>query len=702
MELNKQIINEISQSLSLKPWQTENVLILLNEGCTIPFIARYRKEKTGNLDEVFIYNIKESYDRLLEVEKRRDYILQYLESNGLLIPELSEKLKMAKTLPELEDIYLPFKPRKKTLADKARELGMEPLAVLIKEKNLSRIDALKISKNYFNENVNDQEACLNHALDIIVQEVSDSFDTRKYIRNNLKTGTVNSSVKRGKKESGQKYQDYFDFREPLEKMASHRVMALLRAEKEGIVSLAIEPTIEKEKFIKSISRICFQKNGELLDEAALLSYERHLAKSLTNDILKEAKEKADLTSLEVFAKNLEKIILAAPFGEKSVIGIDPGIRTGCKAVALDPAGRFLAYDTVNLSRNEKEIHKLAPWLKKYDIRGIVIGSGTFGRETFAIVKKWLKDSKLVIALIDEDGASIYSASEAAREEFPELDVTVKGSISIGRRFQNPMAELVKIEPKSLGVGQYQHDINATLLKERLTQTVEWAVNKVGVNLNTTSYHLLSYISGLDKKKAREIIQHRDQQKKFSSLMELKKVKGIGEKAFEQAAGFLRILDGENILDATGVHPESYNDIKKIAEFLGKHIADLVSNPDLIDKKNILEKLKIEQIDSIVNELKLKGLDPRDEFSQIDYNDDIKSIEDLTEGLLLNGKVDNVVAFGAFIDLGIKDKGLLHISQISHDFVTDINSVLSVGQTVKVKVIEIDKERKRISLTMKDI
>lgn len=702
MEANSIIFQAISEELVIQQAQIKNVLSLLDEGCTIPFIARYRKEKSGNLDEVSILNIQKLYEKLSEIEKRREYILRYLGTNGLLTAQLSQGLEKARTAAELEDIYLPFKPRKKTLADKAGELGMGPFAKLLKEDNLSRDEALKSAKKFFNDKVNDEQTCLAHAMDILVQEVSDSPDARKQVRSYLQKGIIQSSVKRGKKEAGKKYRDYFDFQESLVKMPSHRVMALIRAEKEGVLTLAIDPALEDDKFYKRLAFVCFQKNGDLLDEAAIISYERHLAKSITKEILKEAKEKAEKNSLEVFSKNLGDIILAPPFGEKAVIGIDPGIRTGCKAVVLDARGRLLTHDTVNLSRDEKEMDRIKPWIKEYNIQGVVIGSGTFGRETYAIAKQRLRGGEIVIALVDEDGASIYSASETAREEFSDLDITVRGAISIGRRFQNPMAELVKIEPRSLGVGQYQHDINSSLLKDRLAQTVEWAVNEVGVNLNTTSYHLLSYISGLDRKKAKEIINHRNKLKKFSSIAELKDVKGIGDKAFEQAAGFLRILDGENILDTTGVHPESYKDLNKIAKLLESPIGDLIKNPDMINRKLILEQLKIEQIDSIIDELKLKGLDPRDEYTQVEYNDEINSIRDLREGMILNGIVDNVVAFGAFVDIGIKDKGLVHISQISDQYVTDINQHLSVASHVRVKILEIDMERKRISLSMKDI
>ncbi|MCP4137919.1 MAG: S1 RNA-binding domain-containing protein [bacterium] len=694
------LIKNVANELNLTQYNIEAVLELTEEGCTIPFIARYRKERTGSLDEVDISNILELFSRMEEREKRREYIIQYLEENGKLTPALKKKLAAAPTLAKLEDIYLPYKPRKKTLADKARELGMEPLAELIKKNNLADAEALKAAEKYTGKDVPEKEAALEHAMNIIVQEVSDSAEVRGEVRESLGKGKVSCGVKKGKEKEGEKFRDYFNFTEEISGMPGHRIMAVLRGEKEGILSLSLGEDGDMDRLAERISKIHFKKKGDLLVKASKESLRRHLMNSLGNEVMKKVKERAEEESVGLFSKNLEKILLFSPFGEKAVIGIDPGIRTGCKTVAIDRNGDFKEYMTLNLHRNELEAKKLLVWAKEYDVAGIAIGDGTFGRETYTIVKQLFKGTAVVVALVDEDGASVYSAGETAREEFPELDATVRGAISIGRRFQDPMAELVKIDPKSLGIGQYQHDVNHTLLKEKLGQTVEWAVNKVGINLNTAGYHLLSYVSGLDKRKAKEITRYRSEHKKIQSSKELKKIKGIGAKAFEQAAGFLRILDGANVLDSTGVHPESYGHVERIAEFCSVSVEELVKNPGLIKKDKVKKALKIPELDSIIDELKQKGLDPREDFKAMEFRDDVQSIDDLTEGMVLNGVVDNVLAFGAFVDIGIKDKGLVHISEVSNSYVEDITSVLSIGDEVEVRVLGVDLERKRISLSIK--
>lgn len=696
------IVEQTAQQLSIKAVHIAAVIDLKDEGCTIPFISRYRKERTGNLDEVAVDAILKSYERIEALEKRREYIINYLEEQGKLTAELRKKLQASETLAGLEDLYLPFKPRKKTLADKAQELGLGPLAKSIKEKNLSRENALRLAKEYIGEDIPDVDAALEHAMNILVQEVADSSEARGRVRNVLKRGKITGRVKRGKKEAGEKYRDYFDFSEELSSVASHRIMALMRAAKEGILAVKVEDSNPGDVLPGQVMKLHFRKEGELLLLISGTSLERYLLKSIGNEVLAEMRERAEADSAAIFSRNLEKILLFSPFGERAVIGIDPGIRTGCKVTALDKTGGYLESMNINLHHNAGEASRLLEWIDKYSIEGIAIGDGTFGRESYGIVRTLLQDREIVIAMIDEDGASVYSAGETAREEFPDLDVTIRGAISIGRRFQDPLSELVKIDPKSLGVGQYQHDINTSLLKSTLEKTIEWAVNRVGVNLNTASYHLLSHVSGLDKKKAREITNYRSGQAKIQSREELKKVKGIGNKAFEQAAGFLRIKDGDNILDSTGVHPESYSAVQAIAASSKLSIAELVASPDSIDRKRIESSHKIAELDSIIDELKQKGLDPRREFQAVSFNDDINDISDLQAGMVLSGVVDNVLAFGAFVDIGIKDKGLVHISEVANEYVKDINDVLAVNDQVKVKVLDVDLNRKRIALSMKQV
>ncbi len=698
MELTK-IIQKISTLTNIKTSQVEAVCSLTDEGCTIPFIARYRKERTGGLDEVQISDIIENIEKITELEDRREYILSYLEGENLLNDELKTKISKAETLAILEDLYLPFKPRKKTKADKAKELGLEPLARFVFDKNPSKNDALKEAARYIGEGVDSPETALSGAIDILTQEVSDNAAVRGFLREEMSRGTVFSAVKKGKKEDAAKYQDYFEFQERADKIASHRVMAILRGADEGLLNISVTPYPDSEKVLDRIMMQSFSRRGVLFEEVVKESYKRHLENSIGNEIISSLRERAEKESAQIFARNLEKILMSSPFGEKPVIGIDPGIRTGCKAALIDANGNFKEYQTLFLNTKESDAEKILPWIEKYKVAGIAIGDGTFGRETHKIISNLLKGKNIVVALVDEDGASIYSASETAREEFGELDLTLRGAISIGRRFQDPMAELVKIDPKSLGVGQYQHDINAKLLKEKLETTVAWAVNKVGVNLNTCSKHLLAFISGLDRKKAAEVINLRNEIGAFKERSQLKKVKGIGEKAFQQCAGFLRIKNGKNPLDATGVHPESYGHLEMISKTIEKPISETIEHPEIIDK-NKISALKIPELDSLLRELSLKGLDPRESYREIRFREDISSINDLAEGMILTGVVDNVTAFGAFVDIGIKEKGLVHISEVTDKFIKDINSVLSVGDEVSVKVIGLDLPRKRISLSIR--
>ncbi len=696
------IISGIAGETGLRKEQIESVLSLTEEGCTIPFIARYRKEKTGNLDEVAIQQIISINEKITELEKRREYILSYLKDNDKLDAETKKALVRAQTLNELEDIYLPFKPRKKTLADRAIELGTAPLAEMIKSKNMPLSEALKQAEAFVSDEIPDAAAAFEHAINILVQETSDSADARKEVRQSLQKGKLSAKVRKTKKddEEAQKYRDFFEHTEDTQKVPPHRVMALLRAEKEKIISLKLDSDEDETILSKKICRRVFNADGEVLVKAAAESVKRHLHPSISNEILKDMKERAELESVRIFSRNLEKMLLFSPFGEKAVIGIDPGIRTGCKAALLDERGDFVNSTTMYLNRDENEANKIMPWIDKYNIKAIAIGSGTYGRETYKIFREILKDSTITIAMVDEDGASVYSAGETAREEFPELDLTVRGAISIGRRFQDPMAELVKIEPESLGVGQYQHDITPSLLKDNLEQAVQWAVNRVGVNLNTAGYHLLSQVSGLDRKKALEIAKYRREKGRIESRKELKKIKGIGDKAFEQSAGFLRIKDGKEVLDSTGVHPEAYPHVKEIAGVYGLSTEEIIHNPSGLNENEIRKKLDIPELSSILDELLKKGLDPRDEYTAASFTEGRESIDNLKEGMVLQGTVDNVAAFGAFIDLGIKENGLVHISEVADEYISDITDVLSVGDSVSVKVIAIDKNRKRISLSIK--
>jgi len=701
-DITEIIIARTAEELNLKKEQVAAVNTLAVEGCTIPFIARYRKERTGNLDEVVLDTVIRRLNELRELEKRRAYIIGYLRDQEKLTPALEKKLIEAGDPAFLEDLYLPFKPRRKTLADRAREQGLEPLARLIAKENLDRNGAHQAAENFIGDEVPDVSEALEGAMNIIVQDIADDAEVRSFLRTSMGKGRVSASVKRGKKESGSTYRDYFDFSEQVTSMASHRVMAILRAEKEGILNLSVESPLDHDILSLKISEHHFKKKegGSLLQKAARLSLEKYLVPSIGKEVLKSMREQAETESVAYFSRNLEKILLAGPFGQRGIIGIDPGVRTGCKCVLLDSQGNFCASMTLNFSRDPGEAVKLKPWVEKHNPEGIAIGDGTYGRETYGIIKSHFKDPKLTIALVDEDGASVYSAGEEAREEFPDLDVTVRGAISIGRRFQDPMAELVKIDPRSLGVGQYQHDITPALLQEKLEQTVQWGVNRVGVNLNTAGYHLISYISGLDRAKARSVTEYRKAHGSFASRNELKKVKGIGDKAFQQSAGFLRIRGGKNPLDSTGVHPESYPVAGDMAEALGCSINELVENPDAYVQGLSKIAVTFPNGESIAAELRQRGLDPRREFEDVPFSDEITSFTDLKEGLVLKGIVDNVVAFGAFVDIGLKEKGLVHISEVSDQYVEDITAFLAVGDRVTVKVLTLDPERKRIGLSMK--
>ena len=693
-ELN--IAGETSKALKIAEKSVRAVLELTESGCTIPFIARYRKEMTGNLDEVQISEIIDFSEKLANLDKRKRAILKSLEETGNYSDELGKAVANAADMTVLEDIYAPFKPGRKTKADKAIEAGLQPLAEYIMLNNPSVAKILEKAKDFVSKAFADAESVLNGAKEIIAQKIADNQSVRTLVRNSIENGCIVSKVKRGKQESGATYSDYFDFKESVSKITPHRVMALNRAEKEGILNISAETNLSEKDLVDRTESLFFAKKSDFFKECASYSLKNIVSGSLETETFNKLKETAIEVSLNTFHKNLEQILLMPPFGEKPVIGVDPGIRTGCKAALLDEHGNFVASTLLNLHLDKNEAKKLEKWITGYKVAGIAVGSGTFGREAHEILKSFF-GKQVVVASVSEDGASVYSASAVAREEFPDLDITVRGAISIGRRFQDPLSELVKIPPESLGVGQYQHDIPVKKLAERLRRTVEWAVNRVGANLNTASPYLLAYISGLDSKKSAEIAAYRRSGKRFKNIEELKNIKGIGAKSFEQCAGFLRIFEGEEILDSTGVHPENYELVKNAAKKAGIQLETLVKNPEIIGKNRLLQELLPP---SVIEELKKRGLDPREKFEQVEFSEEVRTISDLKEGMILYGIVSNLTDFGAFVDIGIKEKGLLHISEITDKFIRHPSECLKLGQKIKIMVKNIDIERKRISLSMK--
>ena len=695
-ELN--IAGETSKALKISEKSVRAVLELTESGCTIPFIARYRKEMTGNLDEVQISEIIDFSEKLTNLDKRKRAILKSLEETGNYSDELGIAVANAADMTVLEDIYAPFKPGRKTKADKAVEAGLQPLAEYIMLNNPPVAKILEKAKDFVCAAFNDCVSAVNGAKEIIAQKIADTPKVRDFVRKSVENGFIVSKVKRGKKESGILYSDYFDFRESAQRITPHRVMALNRGEKEGFLTISAEAGKTEKELANGVESIFFARHSDFFGECSALALTDKIFGSIETENFNKIKDFAIDASLDVFHKNLEQILLMPPFGEKPVIGVDPGIRTGCKAVLLDEHGNFVASTLLNLHLDKNEAKKLEKWITEDKVAGIAVGSGTFGREAHEILKSFF-GKQVVVASVSEDGASVYSASAVAREEFPDLDITVRGAISIGRRFQDPLSELVKIPPESLGVGQYQHDIPAKKLAERLKRTVEWAVNRVGANLNTASPYLLAYISGLDSKKSAEIAAFRRGGRRFKNIEELKNIKGIGAKSFEQCAGFLRIFEGDEILDSTGVHPENYELVKSAAKKAEIPLETLVKNPEIIDKNSLLQELLPP---SVIEELKKRGLDPREKFEQAEFSDEVRTINDLREGMILNGIVDNIVAFGAFVEIGIKEKGLLHISEISDKFIKSPAECLKLGQKIKVMVKNIDLDRKRISLSMKGL
>lgn len=709
----EQFSQMIATALKLPVHRVENTLKLLQGGATIPFISRYRKEATGGLDEVQIGDIHTRYEKLCELAKRKETVLSTIEEQGKLTDTLRERISNCWDATELEDIYLPFKPKRKTRAEAARQKGLEPLAMLLlmqRENNLSaRV------RQFVKGDVKDEEDALKGARDIIAEQVNEDERARNLIRNQFsRQAMITSKVVKGKEkeEAALKYRDYFDFSEPLKKCTSHRLLAIRRGEAEGILKVSITPD-DESACTERLERQYVHGNGECsaqVTEAVNDAYKRLLKPAIETEFSALSKEKADEEAIRVFAENLRQLLLAPPLGQKRTMGIDPGYRTGCKVVCLDAQGTLLHNEAIYPHPPKSETalagRKLVKLVEQYKIEAIAIGNGTASRETERFVTSQRYDREVQVFVVSEDGASIYSASKIARDEFPEYDVTVRGAVSIGRRLMDPLAELVKIDAKSIGVGQYQHDVDQSKLKASPDQTVESCVNLVGVNVNTASKHLLTYVSGLGPTLAQNIVDYRTENGAFHSRKELLKVPRMGAKAFEQCAGFLRIPQADNPLDNSAVHPESYAIVEKMAKDLKCSVADLIKNKELrsqIDIKNyVTDTVGLPTLTDILQELDKPGRDPRQKIQVFEFDKNVQTIDDLREGMELPGIINNITNFGCFVDIGIKENGLVHISQLADKFVSDPTTVVSMHQHVRVRVLSIDHERKRIQLTMKGL
>lgn len=699
----------IQQSLNIFEKSINATLELLAEDCTIPFISRYRKDKTGNLDETQIEQISKLSKQFEEIVKRKESILKSIEEQNALTPELKQRIEESFDIQEIEDLYLPFKKRKKTKADAAKEKGLEPLAKMIMSQKVQDLQFL--ASKYLNDQVASEEEALQGARDIMAEWINENMYVRKNLRRLFqRKAVVTSKVVKAKKdeEEAQKFSQYFEWEESLNRMPSHRLLAMLRAESEGFVKTNIG--IDKEEAIDFIENAVIKSNNETSEQISLAikdSYKRLLEPAISNETLQEAKEKADKKAIEIFSENLTQLLLAPPLGEKRILAIDPGYRSGCKVVCLDEKGDLLHNETIypHAPQNESgmAMKKIRSMVNAYNIEAISIGNGTASRETEFFIKKIAFDKPLQVFVVSEAGASVYSASKIAREEFPSYDVTVRGSVSIGRRLADPLAELVKIDPKSIGVGQYQHDVDQTQLKNELDSTVMKCVNSVGINLNTASKSLLSYVSGIGEKMAENIVNYRTENGAFEDRKQLKKVPRLGEKAFQQAAAFVRIHNAKNPLDNSAVHPEAYGIVEKMAKDLGIKTNELIANKEkiaLVKPENyITGDIGILGIKDILKELEKPGLDPRKAAKIFEFDPNVKSIKDLKTGMILPGIVNNITAFGCFVDLGIKESGLVHISQLKDGFVSDVNEVVKLHQHVQVRVTEIDEARKRIQLSM---
>ena len=709
--MEKIYISYIAERLQVKDWQVENCVSLFDDGATIPFISRYRKERTGGLDEVSVAEIRHWADVFTEMEKRKATVLQAVEAAGALTPELASKIKECVESRELEDIYLPYKPKRRTRATVAKEAGLEPLAD--KMYAVSLADPYSEARKFVGEKVADSEAALAGARDIIAERLSETASVRETLRGMFKTRRlVAKATKKAVGQEAMKYRSYFDYSESLTRIAPHRLLAMLRAEEEGFISLKIDADAEKcgKKIYYDFCQERRYPSAALAEQLHLAfddSFKRLLEPSISNEVLKEAKEQADIESIRIFGENLRQLLLAPPVGQKRVLAIDPGFRTGCKVVCLDEQGNLLHNEAIfphpPVNEKVKAIQAVSSMVQKYGIEVIAIGNGTASRETEDFIKRVPLPSGVRVFTVSEDGASIYSASEVARAEFPDYDVTVRGAVSIGRRLMDPLAELVKIDPKSLGVGQYQHDVDQGLLKEKLDNTVESCVNSVGVNLNTASSYLLSYVSGIGPSLAENIVEYRSENGAYTSRNQLLKVKRLGAKVFEQCAGFLRITDADNPLDNSAVHPEVYHIVDKMARDLNVSAKELVGNADLCSKIDAARYVEgdfgLPTVNDIINELKKPGRDPRESAQEFEFSQDIHSIEDVFEGMELPGIVTNITAFGAFVDIGIKQNGLIHVSQMGVKGLSDPSKVLKLHQKVMVTVVSVDLDRNRIGLRL---
>ena len=711
--MNKEYVSIIVRETGLRENQVENTLKLLENGATIPFISRYRKESTGGMDEVQVTEVSDALERLEALARRKETVIGTIESQEKLTPELKERIEHCWDSTELEDIYAPYKPHRKTRADAAREKGLEPLAEVVMKQNqyvpLDREAAKYINKE---KGVTSVDDALQGAMDIIAEQVSLDEGTRNQVRNAYRrTARIYSKVVKSKEADAQKYRDWFDFSEPLNRCASHRLLAMRRGEAEGMLRVSIE--IEDDKAVESLSRHYVRGKSEasqLVEEAVEDSYYRLLQPSIENEFAASSKSLADTEAIRIFARNLEQLLMASPLGQKAVLGIDPGFRTGCKVVCLDRQGTLLHNETIypHPPHNEarQSAAKIQALVEQYKIEAIAIGNGTAGRETKEFIEHLRLPAGVQIFSVNEDGASLYSASKTARDEFPDYDVTVRGAVSIGRRLMDPLAELVKIDPSSIGVGQYQKDVNQTDLKHSLDQTVISCVNRVGVNLNTASTHLLTYISGLGPQLAQNIVDYRTENGPFHNRKELLKVPRLGAKAFEQAAGFLRVPDSDQPLDNSAVHPESYPIVEKMAKDLKCTVQELMKSPELRAKidinRYVTDKVGIPTLTDIMQELEKPGRDPRGPLRKFEFSNEVHTIEDVKADMVLPGIISNITNFGAFVDIGVHVKGLIHVSQLAPGkFIKDPTQVVSLQQQVMVKVLSVDLERQRISLAMEN-
>lgn len=702
----------IGKALGLSERSVTNTLQLLDEGCTIPFISRYRKERTGNLDEVQITAISDAYDKLKEISKRKDTVVKTITEQGKMTDDLQRRIDACWDANELEDIYMPFKPKRRTKAQVAREQGLEPLSLILMMQRERNIEAA--AQRFVKEGVKDVAAAIKGAQDIVAEMVSEDERSRQQVRSSFRReAIITSKVVKAKADSEEaaKYSDYFDFSEPLRRCSSHRLLAMRRGENEGILRISISADDEvcldklKRQFVHGFGP-CQALVGEAVEDA----YKRLLKPSIETEFANMSKEKADDEAIGVFAENLRQLLLSAPLGQKRVMGIDPGFRTGCKVVCLDAQGNLLHHEAIfphpPVNKTSVAAHQVEQMVEKYNIEAIAIGNGTASRETTQFVKQLQFGHDVKQFVVSEDGASVYSASKTARDEFPDEDVTVRGAVSIGRRLMDPLAELVKIDPKSIGVGQYQHDVDQSKLKKSLDQTVESCVNLVGVNLNTASQHLLTYVSGLGPTLAKNIVEYRKANGAFASRAQLKKVARLGPSAFEQCAGFLRIPGARNPLDNSAVHPESYHIVEQMAKDNHCTVAQLISDAakrKAVDiKKYVTDTVGMPTLTDIMAELEKPGRDPREQIEEFEFDKNVTSVDDLVAGMVLPGIVTNITNFGAFVDVGVHQDGLVHVSQLADRYVTDPTQVVKLHQHVKVRVVEVDRKRNRISLSMKKL